>query len=617
MPPVIEARPLSEAEEKKENEEKNQIEETEDIEGKEETEDIAGKEENKENTEKPLKEEPAPKAETKGLGIVNVANYLRDLAEEKPYERAVIFPQTKDDQGRIAYTHLTFQQLHRESDILAHGLVQLGISKGTRTILMVPPSLDLFSLIFAFFKTGAIPVLVDPGMGVSRMLSCLKESRAEAIIGIPKAHMLRLLRPGSFKHVKYQITIGKRWFWGGATLADLRARPWKPFPIVETSGSDMAAILFTTGSTGPAKGVIYSHGVFDAQVKSLKETFDFSDREIDLPTFPLFSLFDPALGMTAVIPDMDPTLPAKVDPKKIMEAFQNQGVTHMFASPALLDRVGRFTNRLNLRIPTLKRVISAGAPVAPNIIKTFVKALGKESEIVTGYGATEAMPVATIGSQEILTKTLPLTEKGFGVCVGRPVNGVKVNIIEIDDEPIEDWSKAIKLGEGEIGEIVVQGDLVTRNYFERPQDDALSKIADGENFWHRMGDLGWCDQHGRLWFCGRKSHRVQGSNKTYFTIPCEAIFNAHPRVFRSALVGIGPIGQQTPVICIELEANDGGENKKQLIQELKEMAKKNILTEDIEKILFHKQFPVDIRHNAKIFREKLALWAADQVKRKG
>lgn len=559
----------------------------------------------------PMAEEAAEPAVST---VVNVANHLKAVADENPYKRAVVFAQARDIQGRTAYTHLTFQQLDRESDTLAHGLTHYGISRGMRTILMLKPSLDFFILVFALFKAGIVPVVVDPGMGVKRMLACLKESRAEALIGIPKAHALRFLHPGSFKNIRRAVTVGKRWFWGGPMLSQLQTGPWKPFPVADTQESDMAAILFTTGSTGPAKGVIYTHGNFDAQVRAIRETFIFSGNEIDFSTFPLFSLFDPALGMTAVIPEMDPTQPAKIDPVKVFEAFQNLGVSHMFASPALMDRVGRYAARLNLRAPALNRVISSGAPVAPSIIKTFVKMLGKEGEVFSGYGATEAMPVATIGSDEILSKTLPLTEKGYGVCVGLPVKNVTVRIIDISDDPIQNWSESNMLSEGEIGEIVVKGELVTRNYFDRPQDDALSKIEDGESFWHRMGDLGWFDHHGRLWFCGRKSHRVQAAEKTYFTIPCEAIFNTHPRVYRSALVGVGPIGKQKPVICIELESNDNGENKKQLIQELIGLAKANVLTEDIDTILFQKQFPVDIRHNAKIFREKLAVWASTQVK---
>ncbi len=545
--------------------------------------------------------------------IVNVATHLRTMARRQPYKRAVVCPCGRDGDGRVAYTHLTFRQLDIESDCLAQGLDDVGISRGVRTILMVKPSLDFFALVFALFKVGAVPVVVDPGMGVSRMLNCLKESRARALIGIPPAHVLRILAPGYFKSIKTFITVGNRWFWGGLTLRQVRNRHWEPYRMADSRADEIAAILFTTGSTGPAKGVVYTHGVFDAQVRNIRAQFGITPDEIDLPTFPLFALFDPALGMTAVIPDMDPTQPARVNPERIIEAIVNHGVTNMFASPALLDRMGRYGKEKGIKLPTLKRVISAGAPATPANIEQFGAMLIDNAQIHTGYGATEAMPVSSFGSAAILRETRKLSEQGYGMCVGQPIAGIDVRIIRITDSPIARWSDDLSVPDGEIGEISVRGDQVTLGYYERPREDALAKIADGDTFWHRMGDLGWMDKKGRIWFCGRKSHRVVSEKKTLFTIPCEAIFNNHPRVFRSALVGIGPQGQQQPVVCIELEPGDSGKDKKGLEKELLAMAKASPITETIQTILFHRAFPVDIRHNSKIFREKLATWAEKKL----
>ena len=318
--------------------------------------------------------------------------------------------------------------------------------------------------------------------------------------------------------------------------------------------------------------------------------------------------------MTAIIPDMDPTQPARVNPEKIIEAIGDHGVTNMFASPALLNRVGRYGKENGIKLPTVKRVISAGAPAAPANIEQFSAMLTDGALIHTGYGATEAMPVSSFGSDEILSETRKLSEKGFGMCVGRPISGIDVRIIRISDGPIAQWTDDLRVSDGETGEIAVRGDQVTRGYFERPRDDALAKIQDGDRFWHRMGDLGWLDKKGRIWFCGRKSHRVVTESATLFTIPCEAIFNNHPRVFRSALVGIGTQGKQRPVMCIELEPGDKGSGKKALKQELLELAQTSPITQSIETILFHRSFPVDIRHNSKIFREKLTVWAEKKAK---
>ncbi len=552
--------------------------------------------------------------DTASAHTVNVAHYLKTMARVQPYRRAVVAPTTRDNHGRVAYSHLTFRQLDRESDCFAHGLVQAGIDRGVKTILMVRPSLEFFALTFALFKVGAVPVMVDPGMGVKRMLSCLKESNAEALIGIPPAHALRTLCPKYFKGVKTAVTVGRKWFWGGLTLRDIRALPWRRFKVADTRHDELAAILFTTGSTGPAKGAIYTHGIFDAQIRLIKSQFGISPDEIDLPTFPLFALFDPALGMTAIIPDMDPTRPAKVNPKRIIEAVVNHGVTNMFASPALLDRVGRYGKAKGIKLPSLKRVISAGAPAAPANIERFSAMLTDESEIHTGYGATEAMPVSSFGSREILGETAKLSEKGFGMCVGRPIQGIDVRIIRISDAPIRQWSDVELVNEGEIGEIAVKGEIVTQGYYERPRHDAISKIKDNGQLWHRMGDLGWQDNKGRIWFCGRKSHRVITGSQTLFTIPCEAIFNNHPSVFRSALVGLGEAPQQQPVICIELEPESRNDDRDMLTQELLELAQEHALTEKLDTFLFHPAFPVDIRHNSKIFREKLAVWAQSKLR---
>jgi len=479
---------------------------------------------------------------------MNVSRFLQQAASLHPHRRAVIYPCSRDGRGRVAYAHLTFEQLERESGRLAAGLHRIGIRRGTRTILMVRPSLEFFALTFAVFKTGAVPVLVDPGMGVRRMLDCFRESGPEAFIGIPIAHVLRKAYPAFFRSVKHWVTVGRRWFWGGETLTGLLRSQDAVLPAVQTEDEETAAILFTTGSTGPAKGVVYTHGIFAAQIESIRSHYGIADGEIDLPTFPLFALFDPALGMTAVIPDMDPTRPAKVDPRRIIEAVTNQGVTNMFASPALLHRVGRYGCRRGIRLPSLKRVISAGAPIMPSNIEQFSSLLTDSAEIHTGYGATEAMPVASISGREILAETRPLTEQGRGVCVGRALPRVQVRIVEISDAPVPDWSGVRIVDDGSVGEITVQGPQVTRRYYARPDADALAKIADGDAIWHRMGDLGRLDAEGRLWFYGRKSQRVLTREGTLFTIACEAIFNNHPLVYRSALVGIGKPPHQRPVI---------------------------------------------------------------------
>jgi acyl-CoA synthetase (AMP-forming)/AMP-acid ligase II len=286
----------------------------------------------------------------------------------------------------------------------------------------------------------------------------------------------------------------------------------------------------------------------------------------------------------------------------------------MFASPALLERVGSYGRTRGIVLAPLKRVISAGAPVPARTIELFAGLLPEAADIHTPYGATEAVPVASIRGSEILSETRQLTDKGYGICVGRPINDIPVRIIAISDDPIRRWKEELVVPPGEIGEIVVKGGLVSQGYFENPLADSLAKIPDNGGFWHRMGDLGWLDKKGRIWFCGRKSHRVVTARETLYTIPCESIFNTHPLVHRSALVGVGPANHQVPVVCIELKKGKSRGHRRTVRAELLELAARNDMTRDIRTILFHDSFPVDIRHNAKIFRERLAVWAARRVK---
>jgi acyl-CoA synthetase (AMP-forming)/AMP-acid ligase II len=293
----------------------------------------------------------------------------------------------------------------------------------------------------------------------------------------------------------------------------------------------------------------------------------------------------------------------------VIEPINAFGVTSLFGSPALLDRVGRWAEQRDVKLPSLKRVISAGAPVSPKVIERFTKLLSQGVEVFTPYGATESLPVASIGSDEILGQTAAQTAQGQGVCVGRPVEPATVRIIGISDEAVPAWSDDLALPAGDIGEVVVQGPAVTEAYDGRPEATALAKIPSDGGTWHRMGDLGYFDPQGRLWFCGRKSHRVVSEDGERYTTPCEGVFNAHPRVKRSALVGVGG----RPVICVELETGASRAERSDIEGQLRQLAEAHEHTRSVHAFLFHPGFPVDIRHNAKIRREVLAEWAAARL----
>jgi olefin beta-lactone synthetase len=581
---------------------------------------------------------------------VNIADRVSEMARQRPEAAAVVEPLGYDRVGRRQYRSITFGQLDRQSDDIAEGLCRRGVAPAMRIALLVRPGIDFITLVIALFKARAVVVLIDPGMGKGNLIQCLADAKPEGWIAIPVVHAVRFFLRRRFPRPKILVTVGRRWFWGGVTLEELREEgsgfrgrdlensnqqsaisvphsPSSPHPnplpdhfVVPGEGTgveDPAAVIFTTGSTGPPKGVLFSHGNFLAQVDQIRDFYGIRPGEVDVPCFPMFGLFNCAMGVTAVIPEMDPTRPALVDPEKILEAVRDWQATQTFGSPAVWNRVGPYFEKKGLRMETVRRVLSAGAPVPARVLKQMMDCIHPEGDVHTPYGATEALPVASIAASEVLRETAELTRQGAGVCVGRKFPGIQWKVIRIIGGPVRSIEDVEELPLGEIGELIVFGPQVTRRYVTCVESNATGKISDGSDVWHRMGDSGYFDDRGRFWFCGRVAHRVLTPQGPLYPIPCEAIFNRHPEVYRSALVGVGPPDGQRPVIVVEPQPGKmpgTAEAKKKFLAELRDLAQSSPRTQAIEHFLFHPSFPVDIRHNAKIFREKLAVWAEKQIR---
>ena len=546
----------------------------------------------------------------------NIAAILPRMAAERGEQIAMRCPGGRGADGFAAYDQtLSYCELEDRSNAIAAGLRAYGVERGMRTVLMVRPSPEFFLLMFALFKLGAVPVLVDPGIARSALKQCLDEAEPQAFIGIPLAHVARLVL-GWARSATRHVTVGRRWGWGGCSLAQVeRAGAGAGPQLADTAPDEMAALLFTSGSTGVPKGVSYRHRHFVAQIELLRNAFGMQAGGVDLPTFPPFALFDPALGLTSIIPDMDPTRPAKADPRKLVNAIERFGATQLFGSPALVDVLSRH----GAKLPTVRRVTSAGAPVPPDVVARMRALLPEDAQLWTPYGATECLPVAVIEGRE-LQSTREATEHGAGTCVGRPVAPNEVRIIAISDEPIAEWQDSLLSVPGVVGEISVVGPSATDEYFRRPQATALAKIREtgadaSQRIVHRMGDLGYFDGEGRLWFCGRKSHRVRTPRGELYTEQVEPVFNVQADVRRTALVGVGAPGSQRAVLCIELKPGTPAAKRQQVLNELRRIGAAFEHTADIDTFLFHPKFPVDIRHNAKIGREQLAQWAAKELGR--
>lgn len=538
----------------------------------------------------------------------NIALTLREVSKKYSDDTGLIEAAT----GRS----LTFQEIEKISDSYAHYFQNQGVNAGDRVMLMVKPSVDFICLTFSLFKIGATIILIDPGMGYKNLLTCIEGVKPSVFVGITAACIFKSIFPKVFKTVVKTFCCGNSLFVFGPDIRKVgREFNCDEFSIYSPNKDDLASIIFTTGSTGPPKGVRYEHSIFSAQLKQIRDYYKIAPGDIDQPAFPLFALFSTALGACAVIPDMNPTKPAQVDPIKFINSIKKYGVTYSFGSPAIWSVVSKYCLNNDVQLNTLKKVLMAGAPVPGELIQRVFSSISADGQIFTPYGATESLPIVSIEGREVTERTWDLTRQGKGTCVGRPLPGISIKVIEIDNDPIDNFQSVTILPENEIGEIIVRGEVVTKGYENNLEETKFSKIQDGDTFWHRMGDTGYLDDEGRLWFCGRKAHRVITKNETKFTIQCEAISNNHPGVFRSALVGI-PIDKfskfEKPVMIIE-KNKEFKLSEEKLLLEVQTLCAQSPLTKDIEHFLSHPSFPVDIRHNAKIFREKLAVWARSEL----
>ena len=541
------------------------------------------------------------------------------MAAAHPTRAALKIPRGRTRAGDIDYLSLSFAELDAEVSAWKVRLAVAGIARGDRTLLLVRQGLPLIASAFALFRLGAVPVVIDPGMGLKNFLACVARSRPTALVGIPFAQILsRLFRP-SFRTVRTRVTASGSLTARRSSGSEIVNRKSE---IVNSSPAELAAVLFTSGSTGAPKGVCYEHGMFAAQVRLIRETYAIEPGEIDLPLLPIFALFNPALGMTTIVPEIDPRRPAEVDPAKIVRAIRQENVTNSFGSPTLWRKIGEHCVAEKITLPSLRRVLCAGAPVPAALWKSS-SAFLPHGQLHSPYGATEALPVASVSSREID----PTTTRG--ACVGRPISGIDVRIIAVIDGPVAALADTRELPRGEIGEMIVRGPVVTQSYDALPAATAAAKISDASvaprsaaqpsaldaplggtgAVWHRMGDCGYLDADGRLWFVGRKVERVETQTGTLHTEPCEQVFRYHPRVTRCALVGLGERGRQRPALIVEAVVKDSAAARV-FARELRVLALAHAHTTPVKLFYFHPKFPVDVRHNAKIHRLTLAQWAA-------
>ena len=539
----------------------------------------------------------------------NVARHLRAAAERTPDLTATLSPLSVSPTGRVVHARCSFQQLDRESDAAARVFHAEGIARGTRTLLAVRPGHDLIVAMFGLLKLGAVPIAIDPGMGLKAYLGCVQHARPNALVAVRAAHWLSLLPLPAFDAIERRVAVGgRRWRGQLAQCTSTEVRP-----LATVTADDPAAILFTSGSTGVPKGVAYTHGMFDAQIELVRSTYGIASGEVDMPMLPVFALFNPALGMTTVTPLLDPSRPASADPAPIVAALISEQVTNSFGSPAIWARIADHCERRRLSLPHLRRLLIAGAPVPDGLLERL-RRLAPRAELHTPYGATECLPVSTIEASERLASHREAARRGEGTCVGRAVAGVEFRVIREVDGPIGTLAETTGCAPGEVGEIIATGPSVTRAYDGLPEATALAKIADGDRVWHRMGDLGSIGSDGLLRFFGRRAEKVRTAQGDLFTEAAEPAFRDHPDVARCALIALGRKAPFTPALVVEPKEGrfpgNAGEREK-FVAALQALATGNAVARRVETFIFQAKLPVDVRHNAKIHRLRLSKeWTA-------
>ncbi|WP_414664626.1 fatty acid CoA ligase family protein [Horticoccus sp. 23ND18S-11] len=532
----------------------------------------------------------------------NIARHLGTMAVDHPQGVALKVPRGRNRAGEIDYLALTFAELDAEVAAWCVRLARAGLRPGDRTLVMVRQGLPLIASVFAIFRLGAVPVVIDPGMGLKSFLACVARSQPRALVGIPFAQLVSHVARSAFRSVRIRVSARN------TLTARLTSGLFGTAPQVRpalNAPTDLAAVLFTSGSTGSPKGVCYEHGMFDAQVRLIRATYAIEPGEIDLPLLPIFALFNPALGMTTIVPEIDPRKPAALDPAKIVQAIRQERVTNSFGSPTLWRKIAQHCRDQNVTLPSLRRVLCAGAAVPASLWEN-ARVFLPNGRLHSPYGATEALPVTSVSAADIEPDSIR------GACVGRPVAEMEIKIVAVTDGAIATLMDARILRPGEIGEIIVRGPVVTKTYDWQPDATALAKIRGESGIWHRMGDCGYFDADGRLWFCGRKVERVETTTGTLYTEPCEQVFRRHPRAARCALIGLGPRGRQRPAIVVETKLKDDADGRA-FAHELRTLALAHAHTSGIAHFYFRAAFPVDVRHNAKIHRLTLAQWAETAV----
>ena len=475
---------------------------------------------------------------------------------------------------------VTFAELDSRVATFAQALVQRGVEAGQRVAVLVPPSIDLIALVYACWRIGAVTVIADRGLGINGLGRAVKSSRVQHVVGIRSA----VVAARTLRWAPRASLIELKSLQNSMQLEGLN-QLGRPEPTHE----DLAAILFTSGATGPAKGVRYTHGQLGAQRDILQQVYNISDTDSFVAAFAPFALFGPALGITTGLADMDVTSPATLTAKALNDACRATRATMVFASPAALANVLKTSSTNLSSLKHVRLVMSAGAPVPIDTLRQM-KQLCPDAEMHTPYGMTEVLPVADLSLQQ-----REAVGEGLGVCVGQPVDGCHVKVVAIE-------GGTTNLLTGECGEVVVSARWMSLGYNRLWLTQQNARFESDDLTWHRTGDVGHLDSDGNLWIEGRVVHMIHGSHGSITPVPLEVVCEKIAGVKRAAAVGIGEKGVQQLVIVLETDQAKEDIAPPHLATQVRE----SLSDVDVVAIWETKKLPVDIRHNSKIDRTALA-----------
>ena len=548
----------------------------------------------------------------------NVVSFLHRNAEAQPEATAYHWVPPEELQRwlknpravqPIEHRQTSFREFAVGVEHTAGGLRALGLGKDDCVLLFLPMSVALYTAMLGLQRIGAVPVFLDSWARRDELEMCARAVNAKAMISFSQAFELATASP-TLSAMETKIVFGPAAGEWPARLEALMQHP-ETAPIKPVEQEDTALVTFTTGSSGTPKGANRTHRFLAAQHEALNEFLPYTEKDVDLPAFPIFSLNNIAAGVSTVIPAIDVGMPANHDNALLLSQMAACNVTCATLSPWLLNSMSAYCSDNDYQLPDLRRVITGGAPISRDNLTDF-KGIAPGSAIWVLYGSTEVEPIAHIEAEEMLGLSGRTADDPEwvedGVNVGRPVETLRIKFLKIEKGPIEaqsetDWSP-LEVKAGEVGELIVAGEHVCRDYYNNPDAFSRAKIRDADGtIWHRTGDLARLDAEGFLWMVGRVHNAIQRDGQYVFPVRAEMVLKKLPAVRQAAYLGLPDDALRERTACVVALADSSNGDAAQLHGEIERIMKKHNLP--VDEIHVVDSIPMDPRHHSKVEYEAL------------